>query len=139
MRVLVCGSRTFNNYEKLKEVLDAYNITEIIHGAARGADTLAGQYGNEAAIPVKVFPADWDTHGRSTGPIRNTRMLREGNPELVIAFLGPVAQQEFKYGLSDSKYSRGTKNMINQSRKAGVEVIVIDVPQNEPEGVRKGD
>ncbi len=32
MRVLVCGSRHFNNYELLKRTLSAYNITEIIHG-----------------------------------------------------------------------------------------------------------
>lgn len=127
MRVLVCGSRTFNDYELLKETLDAYRITEIIEGGARGADTLAGRYGDETSIPVKVYPAEWDTYGKSAGPIRNGRMLREGKPEMVIAFLGPVAIREFSTGLSDSKYSRGTKNMIDQAMKAGVPVDIIDV------------
>lgn len=113
MRVLVCGSRHFNDYEKLKEVLNAYRITSIVHGGARGADTLAGRYGNEVSIPVQVFPADWNTYGRRAGPIRNRRMLTEGLPEMVIAFRGPN--------------SRGTQNMIDQSMKAGIEVRIIDL------------
>lgn len=113
VKVLVCGSRHFENYQLLKETLDAYNITEIIHGAARGADTLAGRYGNETEKVVTVFPADWNTYGRSAGPIRNGRMLREGKPEMVIAFR--------------AKDSRGTQNMIDQAKKAGVEVYVVDI------------
>lgn len=126
MKVLVCGSRHFNNYELMKETLDAYRIDEIIHGGARGADTLAGRYGDEASIPVQVFPADWDTHGRSAGPIRNRRMLEEGHLDLVVAFLFHVGAQEILYGLSDSQFNRGTKNMINQAQKAGVETRIID-------------
>lgn len=113
MRLLVCGSRHFNDYNKLKEVLDAYSITSIVHGAARGADTLAGRYGKETNKPVSSYPAEWDKHGRSAGPIRNRRMLQEGLPEMVIAFRGPN--------------SRGTQNMIDQAKKAGIETKVIDI------------
>lgn len=114
MRVLVCGSRHFKDYELLKEVLDGYDITTIIEGEARGADTLAAIYGGRRGVAVLRFPAQWDKHGRSAGPIRNKQMLVEGNPELVIAFRGPN--------------SKGTQNMIDQSIKAGVEVKIIDVP-----------
>jgi len=31
-------------------------------------------------IEVARFPADWDTHGRAAGPIRNQQMLDEANP-----------------------------------------------------------
>ncbi len=113
MRVLVCGSRHFNDYEKLKETLNAYRITSIVHGGARGADTLAGRYGNEISIPVSVFSADWNTYGKSAGPIRNRRMLTEGLPEMVIAFRGPN--------------SRGTQNMIDQATKAGIKVRIIEI------------
>lgn len=113
MRVLVCGSRHFNDYELLKETLDAHSITSIIHGAARGADTLAGRYGKEMGKPTSEFPVEWEKLGRSAGPVRNWRMLQEGLPELVIAFRGPN--------------SRGTQNMINQAEKAGVRVIVVEI------------
>lgn len=113
MRVLVCGSRHFNNYDLLKETLDAYNITEIIHGEASGADTLAGRYGREVGIKVSGFPARWDLYAKSAGPIRNAQMLREGQPDLVIAY--------------PSASSRGTRNMIDQATKAGVEVKVVEI------------
>lgn len=113
MKILVCGSRYFTDYELLKNTLDAFSDFEIIHGCARGADTLAGRYGRETNRVVSEFPAQWDLYGKRAGPIRNTQMLREGKPDLVIAFRGPN--------------SRGTQNMINQSEKAGVETIVIDI------------
>lgn len=132
MRVLVCGSRHFNDYELLRRELNEIRFKDtdrefstIIHGMARGADTLAGRYAEDNQIPVLEYPALWETYGRRAGPIRNTEMLRDGKPNLVVAFRGPN--------------SRGTQNMINQSRKAGVKVIVIDVPTNEPEAVREGN
>lgn len=114
MRVLVCGSRHFNDYEKLKEVLDGFGITTVIEGEARGADRLSRVYAERQGISVLPFPAQWDKHGKAAGPIRNKQMLAEGNPELVVAFRGPN--------------SRGTQNMIDQATKAGVEVIIHDVP-----------
>ena len=117
MRILVCGSRNFNDYELLKGILNDYRITEIIHGNAKGADNLGGQYGREvlqlAEERIRSFPAEWGVHGKSAGPIRNRRMLEEGRPDMVIAFRGPN--------------SRGTQNMIDQATKAGVPVRIIEI------------
>lgn len=106
-RILVCGGRDFADYKLLKETLDAIgDIRHIIHGGASGADTLAGRYGSEMGINISRYDALWDQHGRSAGPIRNARMLREGKPDMVIAFPG----------------GRGTANMIQQAEEAGVPV-----------------
>lgn len=120
MRVLICGSRHFNDYKKLREELDEWRFkntgrefTEIIHGAAKGADTLAGEYAEEYGISVRAFPALWDKQGKSAGPIRNALMLSEGKPDIVFAFRG--------------LNSRGTQNMINQSLKAEIEVRIIPI------------
>jgi hypothetical protein len=83
--------------------------TLIIHGAAKGADTLAGRWAKEFNIPVLVFPADWKKYGRRAGPIRNAQMLSEGKPNLVVAFPG----------------GRGTANMVGLSQKAGVPVYAV--------------
>lgn len=116
MRVLVCGSRHFNDINLMSSVLtelreEREEFSTIIHGAARGADTLAGQYAQRHSIDVRAFPAKWKEHGKAAGPIRNKLMLSEGKPDLVIAFMYPD--------------SRGTKNMVEQAQKAGIETKVI--------------
>lgn len=120
MRVLICGSRHFNDYDKLKkEVLNAlpvgdYIDARVISGHARGADTLGERLAEDMGWGLDIFPADWETYGKRAGPIRNAQMLREGKPDVVIAFRAPN--------------SRGTQNMIDQARKKNIEVIVVDVP-----------
>ena len=116
MRVLVCGSRHFNDYEWLERELNGLKLesgTTIINGGARGADTLAGRFAKAYAYSEECYPADWNTHGRRAGPIRNHRMLREGKPDLVVAFIAPD--------------SRGTKHMVEISRKAGIPVKEINI------------
>jgi hypothetical protein len=113
MRVLVCGSRHFAEYQLLSSTLDAIKPLLIIEGEARGADKMAAVYAEHHGIPVERYPANWDLHGKAAGPIRNTQMLREGKPDLVVAFLAPN--------------SRGTRNMISQAEKAGVPVKVINI------------
>lgn len=113
MRALVCGGRNFSDYEKLEKELLAFEQRRgrfglIIHGGARGADSLAGMFAHKHKIPIQVFPADWNKYGRGAGPIRNKQMLIEGKPDIIIAFLG----------------GRGTANMINQAI-GNFEVITI--------------
>lgn len=116
MRVLICGSRHFNDYAKLfNELFDlnCYKWKTIIHGGARGADSLANLWAEAHNYEIECYPADWKTHGKAAGPIRNRQMLVEGKPDLVVAFLAPD--------------SRGTKNMIEQAEKAGIPVKVINI------------
>ena len=113
MRVLVCGGRDYSDVDRVYEELDAIfleeDAVEIIHGCARGADAIAAMWADERGVPVHAFPADWDKHGRSAGPIRNRQMLAEGKPDLVLAFPG----------------GRGTANMIAQAKAAGVDVFEV--------------
>lgn len=123
MRALVCGGRTFSDRNMLDAALDRFTrhvlqITSLIHGDARGADRMAGDWARMRGIPVEAFPADWAGQGRAAGPIRNARMLAEGGPDLVIAFPG----------------GRGTANMVSQAEAAGVPVYTIDI-----EGLRLPD
>lgn len=93
MKVLVVGSRNFNDYSLLKSTLDnllvnATNI-EIISGGARGADTLAEKYAKDNGYQLKVFLADWNRYGKSAGYKRNYEMhkyISEFNDRLCVAF-----------------------------------------------------
>ena len=116
-RVLVCGGRDFADYEMLSEALDALMpVAVIIHGGAKGADRLAGQYAESHQIEQWAFPALWEKYGKGAGPVRNAQMLREGKPEIVIAFPG----------------GKGTANMVKLAREAGVPVVnVVGVVQRD--------
>ena len=115
MRVLVCGGRDFADRDLVARTLAPYRpqpITapsehKIIHGGAAGADTLAREWAEVYGVPYREFPADWKTHGRAAGPIRNQRMIDEGKPDLVVAFPG----------------GRGTADMIRRAEAAGVPVM----------------
>lgn len=112
MRVLICGSREWTDRDAIKKEVLRLKPSVIIEGGARGADTLAREVGVELGILVRTFLADWKTYGRAAGPIRNTRMLVEGKPDLVLAFHKYLAE------------SKGTQNMVKQAKKAGVKTIV---------------
>ena len=95
------------------ETLDDSSHTEmvVIEGGARGADRLARQVALDFGWKVVTFEAMWDTYGRAAGYIRNSQMLEEGKPEFVLAFW--------------DGQSRGTKDMIEQSKAFGVPVEVV--------------
>lgn len=120
MRVLVCGGRDFQDRASISMMLEPYRPANaamdasehvLILGGALGADTLAEQWADVWGVRKRVFPADWKTHGKAAGPLRNQRMLDEGKPDVVIAFPG----------------GRGTADMVRRARAAGLQVI--EVPQ----------
>src|SRR5712675_1055591 len=115
MRVLVCGDRKWVDKGLIRDCLHTLfaengDYLVLIEGEARGADRLARECAeedwNKVECPIKKFPADWNNFGRTAGPIRNQQMLREGKPDLVLAFH------------DDLKNSKGTKDMINRAKKA---------------------
>ena len=67
IRIIVAGSRTFNNYPLLKHTLNnfiqqlgACNSIEIVSGGARGADRFGERYAIEQGYSLKIYPAHWD-------------------------------------------------------------------------------
>lgn len=113
MRVLVCGGRDFENrlwlYAVLDDIHDRTPITRIIHGDYDGADRLAQKWANDRGVVDDPYQADWKAHGRRAGPLRNSRMLAESAPDLVVAFPG----------------NRGTADMVRKAKDAGVEVVEV--------------
>lgn len=50
----------------------------VVHGAAEGADTLAGQVAHGYGWTVERHPVDWKQHRRAGGPRRNAEMVAAG-------------------------------------------------------------
>lgn len=74
--VIITGSRNWTDRETIVRALGKFapDSTLVIHGAARGADTVAAAVAAELGFAVRAFPADWKRHGRKAGPIRNGNM-----------------------------------------------------------------
>lgn len=91
----------------------------LIQGGASGADFAAKRWANGTWPNVKVleFKADWETHGKAAGPIRNSRMLDVGRPDVVLAFW--------------DGNSSGTGDMVRRSIKAGLSVLIVPPEDRE--------
>jgi hypothetical protein len=113
LRVLICGGRDYIDRAELFAELDRlhaeYCFSTVIAGGARSADVLAVEWAQARGITTQIVNAEWGTFGRRPAPIRNTRMLAEGRPDLVVAFPGG-----------------GTADMVRQAKAAGIWVLTRD-------------
>ena len=127
MKLIIAGSRgLFLKDEEISKAVAAFvtanpktrfvlgdplgpYLTEIVSGKARGIDQLGEAWARAREIPVKEFPADWDTHGKIAGVIRNREMAEYADGALV---------------LWDGK-SRGSQNMYGTMRRLGKPALCI--------------
>ena len=108
MRIIVCGGRDYKDEQYVWDVLFQYidwNLT-IIEGGAKGADRFAANFARYYNVHNITFHANWKLYGKRAGPLRNIEMLKEGKPDLVIAFPG----------------GKGTAHMVRIALEAGIEV-----------------
>lgn len=114
MRLIIAGSRDFNDYKTVKSVcdvllknLDSCEIT-ILCGCARGADTLGEHYAKERNIKIEYYKAQWDELGNAAGFIRNEEMAKRATH--LVAFWDGA--------------SKGTKHMINLAKRRNLKLYV---------------
>ena len=101
IKVIIAGSRDFNNYDllknKLNQIKQRIGDFEVVSGCARGADKLGEQFANEFNLSIQKFPANWEKYGKKAGFIRNEEMAKYANGCIVFW----------------NQKSKGTENMIN--------------------------
>lgn len=113
MKVAIIGSRSFSDYnflvKEIESAVSVSDITAIVSGGARGADSLGARFGQDYDIPTEIYMADWQKHGKAAGFIRNSEIVR--NSDIIIAFW-------------DGE-SRGTLDTMKKGKKNGVPVWVV--------------
>lgn len=88
---------------------------EFIHGdCPNSPDQFAERLADDFGCEARAFPADWDTHGKRAGFIRNNQMVCE-DPELTVAVW--------------DGHSKGTEDMIVRSVRHGVPVRIVPVDE----------
>jgi hypothetical protein len=128
-RILVTGSRDWTDYDTICRGMtvaietviadrpDDFNLT-LVHGNAKGADLLTDKFMRNARkflatkgynVLIEIHNADWDTWGKSAGPIRNKAMVDAG-ADVVVAFI--------------KNNSRGATHCLGLAEKAGIKSLV---------------
>ena len=107
MKTIIAGGRHHKFSQADRDALDAFHrnhqVTEVVSGGASGADAEGETWAKAHGIPIKRFPADWNTHGRAAGPIRNKQMAEYA--DAVVLFPGGRGTASMKslahtYGLN---------------------------------------
>lgn len=124
MIVLVTGGRYFEDHAVVDRALDSLHgtspITLLIHGAAEGVDTFAGEWAKTRGVLVSatpVTPEAWAVLGLAAGPARNAAMLAAACdqskatavPLVVVAFPG----------------GRGTVDMLRRARARHADLLAV--------------
>lgn len=92
MKLIIAGGRDYHLSRDDVEFLDDLHawretrVTEVVCGMATGADSYGRMWAMCRGIPVKEFPADWKTYGKSAGPYRNREMAKYA--DALVVFTG---------------------------------------------------
>lgn len=104
-RLIIAGGREYCfDAEDVEWLASLGSVKEVVCGGARGADQEGADLAKKSGIPVRIFPADWKTHGVTAGPIRNREMA------------------QYATALALFPGGRGSLSMKREAEKAGIEI-----------------
>lgn len=99
VRLLLTGSRDWTDWELLGAKLAEWRPAVVVHGGCYpridpetgrrpwvSADWLGHLWCRRNGVPDEPWPADWRTHGRGAGPLRNAAMVHAG-ADVCLAFI----------------------------------------------------
>jgi len=110
-KVAIVGSRSWTDYEMVRDYVYSLEVDDVVvSGGARGPDEWGQIYAEERGLDTLIFPADWKTHGRRAGMLRNRDIVKAC--DRLVAFW--------------DKASKGTANSIALARSAGKPVLILD-------------
>lgn len=125
LRILVTGSRDWVDADAIGAALIAFGRelsatpadVVVVHGGARGADTIAGRWARDFGIREEVHRADWrradGTVDRAAGIRRNQAMVDAG-ADVCLAFIRNV--------------SPGATHCASAAQAAGIRTLIVRAP-----------
>jgi hypothetical protein len=124
MRILVTGSRELTDMSLVSDAIGTVTMvndktTIVVGDCPTGADAFARELweldvqddtGSVFGDRIEIHKANWATHGKAAGPLRNQAMVDSG-VDLCLAF--------YKTGAGN----RGTRDCVIRAKAAGIPVI----------------
>lgn len=120
MRIIVTGSRKWKDFRIIYDVLDLEyaawlptrkpgELFVVVHGKAKGADTIAKEWAQTKGgyVAEEGHDAHWDLLGLDAGHERNARMVNKGADKCLAFPLG---------------IAKGTRNCMKLARMAKIPV-----------------
>ncbi len=115
MKIAMVGSRDFSNLNLVKNIIkqinEKYPDAIIVSGGARGVDQTAEIAAIRCGLETLIFPADWETHGKKAGFLRNAQIVE--NCDILLAFWDGL--------------SKGTANTIDIALNLKKKVYIYDI------------
>jgi len=112
MRILITGSRDWDDLELIEEVLSSYaffylgqDVTLVSGACPTGADRMCEVFAGSEGWTIERHPADWEKYGKRAGFVRNAEMVERG-ADVCLAFI--------------KNNSKGASMTLNLACKAGI-------------------
>jgi hypothetical protein len=92
MRVLITGSRDWDDIETIAQTLSKLDWVDpgphiLVSGhCPTGADALCEEIATSMKWGIELHPADWETHGKRAGFVRNADMVNLG-ADICLAYI----------------------------------------------------
>lgn len=116
MKLIIAGSRDFKNAKlfskTMQDFVEFHAVpSEIISGGCpSGADYYGERWAESHYVQIKLFPADWNKHGKAAGPIRNQQMAAYADRALIFW---------------DGK-SKGSQSMIEEMKRLNKPYTIVN-------------
>ncbi len=110
MKFVITGGRDLNDetlrFLALSDIHQMTEITEVIHGGAKGADSLVAKWAKASGVQQTVSKPDW-ARFRIGAAVKNNQPMVDMQPDAVVAFPG----------------GKGTADLNHRAEKTGLNIV----------------
>ena len=90
MRIVVCGGRANSALgiveQELTKLHRRENVTIVSHGCSGAHASAIESWARSQGVAIVRYPPNWELFGQRAERLRNTFMLHDSRPDLVVAF-----------------------------------------------------